>query len=307
MSEDAKIEPSPIDEYLDRKLVMLTGKGGVGKSFLSLMLALRAVQLGKKVLLMELTSHPQHHAALSLEPKQHQIQKYSERLHHINITYEYNFRDYMTKYLGLEKLFEQVFNRDIVKSFLRMVPGLNEITFLGRLYYECMINKNDPYDLLIFDAFSSGHFHKLLTTPDGVVKAGLVGPVMEESKNIKNFLSSKQNVAVLYCSLAEKLVTTEVQQFVQMIGRDTPTSVDAIILNRIPRSQATQWQQDDNISRYMNHRIEMRDEAASSIRELAAQSQVDKLISTYNLGPVPQDSIPLRFVEHWNSLGFKVV
>jgi len=294
---------SYLDEFLTRKLVMLTGKGGVGKSFLSLMLALRAVQQGRKVLLVELTSHSQHQAPLGLEPKRHAIQSYNDKLSHINIIYEYNFRDYIVKYLGMEKVFNQVFNRNIVKSFLRMVPGLNEITFLGRLYFECVVNQENPFDIVIFDGFASGHFHRLLTTPQGIHRAGLVGPVLQETKNIQAFLSNQKDVATVYTCLPEKLVVGEANEFVEKVNQDTDIHVDAIILNRCFRSQLSNWQMEGAVGNYMRHNLQLQKESEESL----AKQLTDrcKLIQANDIGPVVGASTPTRFVDHWNEMDFR--
>ena len=288
------------DDLLRRKLVMITGKGGVGKSFLSLMLALRAARQGKRVLLVELTANSQHQEALSLPEKEHTIQGYDQNLHHINIQYESNFRDYVVKYLGMERVFNQVFNRQVVKSFLRMVPGLNEITFLGRLYFECMVNRDKPFDLVIFDGFSSGHFYKLLTTPEGMMRSGLVGPVLEESGNIKNFLADRQKVAVVYTCLFEKLVVAEVNEFIQKINDRTVCHVDAVFLNKCFRSQSSQWQGDDPVPAYLRHVTRLQEEAVTSLQSGSLGGA--KLFEVHHIGPVLPRTIPTKFVSYWDDM-----
>ena len=235
------------NELLNKKLLLFTGKGGVGKSFAARMSARKAAEMGKRVLLVEISHKSQHQPFLNIAEAHHRMQASVPGLFHINIVYEYNFKDYVVKYLGMEKVFNQVFSQSLVRSFLRTVPGLNEITFLGRLYFECEINEVEPFDLVIFDGFASGHFYKLMTTPDGVEKSGLVGPILKETKNIRRFLGDESKVSTVYVSNPEFLITDEVKEFANLLLKDTPLNSFSILLNRCLRSQNEHYRLWENI------------------------------------------------------------
>ena len=59
-----------------------------------------------------------------------------------------------------------------------MLPGIAELTLLGRLYHLCVEKKD--YDLVVFDGYASGHFMALMKTPEAVLNSGMVGPVIDE-------------------------------------------------------------------------------------------------------------------------------
>jgi anion-transporting ArsA/GET3 family ATPase len=268
------------------------------------MFARKAASLGKRVLLIEINHESQHQNALQIPSKLHTMQQAKGALFHLNAVYEYNFRDYVVKYLGMEKVFNQVFGQNLVRSFLRTVPGLNEITFLGRLYYECEVNQDEPFDLVIFDGFASGHFLKLMTTPDGIERSGLVGPVLKETVNIRKFLSNKEKVGTVYVSNPEKLITTEVLEFVGLLEEKTPLKNSTVLLNGCLRSSLKDLAplESGALAAYLSRRVEIQSEIIDQFKSEKSQTTTDFLRSSL-IAPMRPDSESAQWQDYWEALG----
>ncbi len=219
-------------ELLQKKLIMVTGKGGIGKTLTSVALAYRAQALGKKVCLVESSAHDQIAALFGSAPVGHQQRELAPGITVINVNPQDNFRDFVIKHLGFSKLFEKVFTKPIVRSFIQMLPGIAELTLLGRLYYYSELDKEDNFDLIIFDGFASGHFQSLMKTPDAVMHSGMVGPVIEETKRVRSFIADRDRVGVLLVTVPEELVIAEALDFVDRLQRETPAPLAAIAVNR---------------------------------------------------------------------------
>ena len=109
---------SRFHKLLDHKLLIVTGKGGTGKSFLTALFAIHAARSGKKVLIVEKSQCEQITPLFGVEPVGHQEHPLSENIFGINLSTKECYREYIADYLGYKKLFETVFTNPIVENFL---------------------------------------------------------------------------------------------------------------------------------------------------------------------------------------------
>ena len=205
-----------------RKLVFISGKGGDGKTSFSVALGQNFKDKGKKVLLVESSKLPQ----LSEFAKGLDIDT-------LNLEISDCFKDYIVDNLGQPRLYEAVFSKDVVKTFLETIPGLGEVMLLGRLYWALNPRSGYQYDSIIFDAPSSGHFLSLLTTPKAMLDTGIGGPLMGEVQKVYDFLKSGYS-SIVYLATPEELVVTEAIDFLPLISAKVEVPLELILLNRMP-------------------------------------------------------------------------
>jgi len=210
------------DTLLSRKLVFVTGKGGVGKTACSVALAQSFKDSGKKVLLVESTKLPQ-------------LSEYGKGLgiDTLNLEVSDCFRDYIVDNLGQPRLYEAVFSRDVVKTFLETIPGLGEVMLLGRIFWALNPRSGSQYDAIVFDAPSSGHFLSLMTTPKAMIETGIGGPLMGEVQKVYDFLVSGAS-SIIYLLTPEELVVSEAVDFLPLIESKVEVPLELILLNRFP-------------------------------------------------------------------------
>jgi arsenite-transporting ATPase len=249
-------------ELMQKKLLMVTGKGGIGKTLTSVALAQWARRQGKKVCLVESSAHDQIAPLFGIAPVGHQLRELMPGLSVINLNPMDNFRDFVIKHLGFAKLFEKVFTKPIVRSFIQTMPGIAELTLLGRLYYFSELDRDDRFDLIVLDGFASGHFHSLMKTPDAVLQSGMVGPIIDETQRVRSFIADSSKVAVALVTVPEDLVVGEALDFVARLHRETPAPLASILVNRcypIYRHVAPSAQWPESFAsglRYWQHRSE---------------------------------------------------
>ncbi len=223
---------SAFSELLAKKIVMVTGKGGIGKTLVSSALALEAHKLGKKVCLVESSANDQIAPLFGSPPIGHNLKELTPGVSVINLNSQENFKDFVIKHLGFAKLFEMVFTKPIVRSFIQMIPGIAELTLLGRLFYFIELDKENNFDIVIFDAFASGHFHSLMKTPDAVLNSGMSGPIIDETMRVRDFLADPAKVGIALVTVLEELVISEAIDFTKKLGKDSPAKLTALIANR---------------------------------------------------------------------------
>lgn len=224
---------SLLESLLSRKLVMVTGKGGIGKTLSAATIALAAAARGKQVLLCESSASDQIAPLFGKPVVGHVETQIAPNLTCINLNAAGNFREYITKYLGQKVLFDTVFSHRVVKSFFNTVPGLAETMLLGRLYYTLKLAAQPP-DFVVFDGAASGHFLSLMTTPDAVIASGLAGPLVKETQRVRDFLADKTQCALVVVAVPEELVVAETLDFVPRLKREAPVDLLGVIVNRMP-------------------------------------------------------------------------
>ena len=229
-----------IDSILDRKLLLVTGKGGIGKSFVSSCIAQYAASLGKSVLIIQSAGCDQIAPYFSpsgevnrQDPTGSQRIKHPDGIMSINLTAEDNFREYVVKYLGQKRLYETVFGNKVVKTFIKTIPGFSEVMLLGRMYFTSELAPPPKYDLVIFDGFASGHFLSLMTTPDAVINSSLGGPLVKETTRVKNFLAEGKNSGIVFVTTPEDLVVSETLDFLPKLQSAAPSPLVGLVVNKV--------------------------------------------------------------------------
>src|SRR5665647_3407803 len=94
---------------LDRRVVLVTGKGGVGKTTVSALIALRAARAGKRVLLCETSGATQVPPLFRVRGQGYELTEVAPRLHTLSITSEAALEDYIVKQLHFRRLYRMVF------------------------------------------------------------------------------------------------------------------------------------------------------------------------------------------------------
>lgn len=217
-----------------RKLLLVTGKGGIGKTLVAAALAQRSAELGRKTLLVGSAARDQLSPLFGASATEAAPRQLAPNLECVNLHLSDNFRDYVVLYLGQKSLYDTVFSHKAVQSLMDMVPGLAELMLLGRLLYHAELAPSPRPDLIVFDAFASGHFLNLMTNPDAVLSSKVGGPLIRETERIKQLLSDSERTGILYTCVPEPLVISEALDFIPKLVKASPAKLLGVILNRMP-------------------------------------------------------------------------
>jgi anion-transporting ArsA/GET3 family ATPase len=271
-----------LDSLLDRKLLLITGKGGIGKTFISSCLAQYAAGKGRTVLIIQSVSCDQ--AAPYFEQK--------PGVDVVNLSGEDNFREYVVKYLGQKVLYDTVFSNKVVRTFIKTIPGFAEVMLLGRMFYTCELAPEKRYDLVIFDGWASGHFLSLMTTPDAVINSTLGGPLVKETARVREFLADGRKSGIVFVTCPEDLVVSETLDFLPKLRREAPAQLAALMVNRILTTPADG---DGAAAAFVRER---KDRAVKALQDLHAgleQLRVQGIdMPAYGVREFPLIDLPLK-------------
>ena len=175
------------------RIVILCGKGGVGKTTISLALGLKHAILGKPVLVV--TSHPLPDLALavSMEGLGARFPQAAKNLFVVHIDPRELLTDLVHKHFPVAAAADKVIRSAIFRNLVEVAPGLKSFYFLSRL--QNLAERKVPeaeqhrYELLIWDAPATGHFLSTLRSAR-TFEHYLSGPLADAGAEVSRFFST---------------------------------------------------------------------------------------------------------------------
>ena len=149
----------------DIRFNVVIGKGGVGRTLVSILNGFQSARSGKRTLICELNTDESVSRYLSSPKSNGSIISVSENLWVVNIRPELALMEYADMKLKVPKVSKLVFNNPLVNALISFVPGMNELLMLGKAFnHEREVDEyNQPrWDHVIIDAPATGHGITLL-------------------------------------------------------------------------------------------------------------------------------------------------
>ena len=206
---------------LDRQFVVVTGKGGTGKTTVSAALAVLAARLGKRVLICEMDAKGSLASAFDTGALPFEPIAVGDRIWAMAMNTEDSLREYLRLFLhvplvGRLNVLARTF--DFVAD---AAPGVKEILSLGKLCYEV---RERHYDLVIVDGVATGHVIAQLSAPDAIGELIKVGPVKDQTRWMQDILEDHARTGVVLVTTPEEMPVVETIDLVGRIGaRRRPT------------------------------------------------------------------------------------
>ena len=202
-------------------LTIFCGKGGVGKTTLSLAFALAQARAGKNALLV--TSHPLAELAVSvsLAGLKQKAPQAAARLFVLHIDPKEILEHTVKQQIPSETLAAAVVSSRIYQSLIEVAPGLKEIVFLGRLQklaeQRTADDASSKYDVVVWDAPATGHFLQTMEVSRHF-SFYLSGPFAQMGKEITRFFSDSGNFALLPVTTLEEMAVEETIELCGKLG-----------------------------------------------------------------------------------------
>lgn len=194
------------------RLVIFCGKGGVGKTTLSLAFGLLRAGRGQKTVVV--TSHPLSELAvtISLDGLEQMDARAAENLFVIHIDSRRVLAEMVRKQIPTKWLAQKVLSSKIYNSLVEIAPGLKEIAFLSRLRdlaeKRSESEQDVSFDCLIWDAPATGHFFETLRVSKNF-EVYLTGPFASLGRELQSFFSERARMVLLPVTTLEEMAVTE--------------------------------------------------------------------------------------------------
>ncbi len=220
-----------------KQIILVTGKGGVGKSTVAAALALRETQKGRKTLLVELGDDSFYEPFFNLQKLNYEPQQIAPNLFVAIWDAEHCLREYVLHFLKIERLYKIFFDNRVMRTFIRAAPAVSELAILGKVTSNFRHHGPPmPFDLVVVDAYATGHFLALLRAPKGLSEAVRSGPFGEQSAGIMNTLLNPEVTGFVIVALAENLPVVETEELWRALKTEFGIEAE-VICNRILETQ----------------------------------------------------------------------
>jgi anion-transporting ArsA/GET3 family ATPase len=224
-----------LDDLLSRRLVVLTGKGGVGKSTVGAALAVAARERGKRVLLVEVAAPVEAARLIGGPPSQGRETEALPGLFTVNLDPAAVMDEYVRHVVKLEMLVRRILASPIYRRFFAAAPGLKELMVLGKVMVleeaRKRHSREPQWDLIVLDAPATGHGLAFLKVPLAASAAVPVGPVGHNARRVLAMLRDPARTALVVVAIPEEMAVVEAVQFHRLATAEIGMEPAALVLN----------------------------------------------------------------------------
>ena len=217
-------------DLLDRRLLFVTGKGGVGKSTAAAALALLAATRGKKTLACEVDAKGDIADFFETSRPAFEPHRVASNLWVMAMDTEASLREYLHLQLRLPTIARLGPLARVFDFVATAAPGVREILTVGKIGWEV---RERHYDLVVVDAPATGHIVGQLTAPQAINDLVRVGQVREQTGWLADLLADPATTGLVVVTTPEEMPVNETIELVERVRSETRISVAAIVVNRV--------------------------------------------------------------------------
>ena len=217
-------------DLLDRKLIFVTGKGGVGKTTIAAALAWLAADRGKKTLVCEIDAKGDLAAFYETGPTRFEEREVAPRLWAMSMDTEASLKQYLSLQLKLPLVARVGPLAKMFDFVASAAPGVKEIVTVGKLCWEV---KERHYDFIVVDASASGHIVGQLSAPQAINQLVQVGLVRQQTGWMLDILGDPHTTGLVVVATPAEMPVRETLELTDRVRRETNVDLAAVVVNRV--------------------------------------------------------------------------
>ena len=219
---------------LDKRLIVITGKGGVGRTTVAAALGLVAARAGKRTMVAEVAQQERMSRVFRSRGVGYSETELADNLWAMSVEPHRALDEYLGQQVG--PLSGLLFNNRIFEYFVAAAPGVRELTTIGKVWELAQPHRRSsatPYDLVILDAPASGNGLALLHAPRTFGDIARVGPIRRRADMIDEFLRDRRTTGVISVALPQEMPVNETIEFRRKLEDEMGMHTDAVIVNQL--------------------------------------------------------------------------
>lgn len=220
---------------LDHRLLLVTGKGGVGKSTVAATLALAGARTGRRTCLVEVEGRQTFSSLFETEPWDFEEREYRPGLFGLSIDPEASLRQYLEMFYGAKRLSRLLVGSSVVEFATSTAPGIKDVLLIGKV--KEIERRRDPdgrfhYDLIVVDAPPTGRIINFLRAPEATIELLNVGPVRQQAQSVADMLTDPARTRAVLVTLLEDMPVTETLESWQAL-HELAVALGPVVSNRV--------------------------------------------------------------------------
>jgi len=286
------------------RVVIVAGKGGVGKTVVSAVLARAASLTGLTTLIVEVEGRGGVARTFGLESLGYEESTMSPadspsgaaEILARTLTPDDALLEYFADH-GMKRVSKRLVSTGVIDVVATSTPGIKDILILGKVK---QLAARDDLDLVVLDAPASGHAITFLQSARAILDTVNVGPIRSQAEDVSELLEDHERCQVMLVALPEETPVNELVETAFSLEDRVGVSLTPLVLNGLlsrlpgldtPLSKATKQA---GAARIAGHERASLEAAASFRRDRQAmqQAQVARLAETL---PLPQFHLPFLF------------
>jgi len=229
---------------ITKRLIIVAGKGGVGRSTITAALAVGATRRGLRTIVAETAGCADVAGVLGGRSADPLVEAELEPgLYHVTIDRRAALEEYlryeMPGLFGAATLARSA----AFQTFVEAAPGMSDLLTIGKVWELLQRPRHKPraheYDVVILDAPPSGQLVGLLGAPRTFAAIARVGPVARQAGTIERTLRDPRHVAVIAVATPEQMAVSETLALQASLTERFGIALDAVVANRVLPSRFT--------------------------------------------------------------------
>jgi anion-transporting ArsA/GET3 family ATPase len=286
---------------LDKRLIIVAGKGGVGRTTIAAALGTVLARRGRRTLLAHVRCRQRLGQLLGCGEVGDEILQVEPNLWVVNMNPRAALREIGLMVLRFRALYRAVLDNRLVRYFLRALPALQEYSMMGKAWYHTTeeINGRRRFDTVIFDGPATGHLIAMLRIPRVIVETVPAGPLTRDARKLCRLMSDPSQTGMWIVTVAEEMPVSEALDLYAAARDQLQIPTDRLVVNMVyPDPFGSEPALEQALEQ-----VERGDEAtlrplASAARTLARRRGIneDYLQRLQQQVPLPQIRLPQLFV-----------
>lgn len=217
--ENQSSNQSPLAELTASHLVIVAGKGGVGKTTVTAVLARAAADAGQRVLVVELDGKS---ALAALLP--------DVEVRHISAAT--SLEEYLLDH-GFRRIAKRLASTGVLDVVGTAAPGIDDLVVLGKIK---QLERSGDWDLIVVDGPAAGHAISFLTSAAGLLDAVGSGPVHDQARDVVAMLGDARRCRVVLVTLPETTPVNELIETTDTIVERVRVELGPVVIDQVDTS-----------------------------------------------------------------------
>jgi arsenite-transporting ATPase len=220
---------SPLQSLTATNVVIVAGKGGVGKTTVTAVIARAASRDGRRVLVVELDGKPTLDELLRNDGDGDRTDPSGGTLEVVHISAADALDEYLRDH-GFQRIAKRLNKTGVIDMVGTAAPGIDDVVVLGKIkQYE----QSGEYDVIVVDGPAAGHAITFLTSATGLANAVRSGPVRTQSDGVIELLTDVERCQVVLVTLPETTPVNEVVETAFALEDDVGVQLGPIVVNAV--------------------------------------------------------------------------